>query len=259
MNNTYYNELRKLKTLDNEKVKDIYTRYQNGDANAINEIITGNLRFVVTIAKSYHKSITNKSIIELDDLISEGNIGLIQAATKFNLDFGVRFSTYAVFWIRKQIQYTINQHEDLIRLPANKLQANRKIKRMINQLYQDNQYQPTRTELEDLELFNTSEIDTYFQQQQKLISIDDQYNVEDVVENTDEFDYQFELKRKIKFALKYLTPKERLAIRMKFGIDQQPSTPTEIYEALQVSKQRVGQINQSALLKLRAILGTPVI
>lgn len=258
MNNTYYNEIKRLKTFDNEKIKEIYARVENGEPKAINEIITGNLKFVVLIAKKYYHTINNKSIIELDDLISEGNFGLIKACSLFKLEHGVRFSTYAVYWIRKYIQDSINQNEAAIRLPQKILLANRRIKKIINQLYQTNQYEPTRIELENLEMFTKQEIETYFLQK-KITNIDDQYHIEDELENADDKDYQTELKRKIVFALRYLTPKERLVIRMKFGIDQQPAQPQQIWDTLKVTRQRTNQITQSALAKLKDILGTDVI
>ena len=259
MNNTYYNELKKLKILDNERIKEIYTRVENGDSSQINEIITGNLKFVVSIAKKYYENLANKTVIELDDLISEGNYGLIEACHKFKIEFGVRFSTYAVYWIKKQILNSINQNESTIRIPANRLQANRRIRKAINQLYQQHQYQPSQRELEELELFTDKELDDYFNQQQKIIAVEDQYNIEDVIENTDEADYQFELKRKIKIALKYLTPKERIYIRMKFGIDQSPASHQEINKALNVTKQRASQLRTSALAKLKDMLGNAAI
>ena len=112
MNNIYYNELSKIKQLNDEQITNIYTRYNNGESNAINEMIEANLKFVVVIAKQYYQTINSANIITLDDLICEGNIGLIQACQKFKLEFGVKFSSYAVYWIRKTIQESIIKNKD---------------------------------------------------------------------------------------------------------------------------------------------------
>jgi RNA polymerase primary sigma factor len=254
MNNTYYNDLRKLKTINDEKVKEIYTRIDAGDSNAINEIIQANLRFVVMIAKQYYKIINKENIIELDDLISEGNIGLILAAQKFKVEFGVKFSTYAVHWIRKTIQETIEKNSDIIRLPVNKIIANRKIKKIANQLYQSNQCEATKEQLEELELFTKQEIDEYFNQK-NIISIETQFNIEDIIEvDNDSIEFQSEMKRKISLALKHLTPKERMIIKMTYGIDQTPLQPAEIWKILGISRQRISQLRIRALNKLKVRL-----
>lgn len=252
MNNIYYNELSKFKQLSDEQITNIYTRYNNGEPNAINEMIEANLKFVVVIAKQYYQTINSANIITLDDLICEGNIGLIQACQKFKLEFGVKFSSYAVYWIRKTIQESIIKNKDNIRSPSNLIESDRKILKAVKELFQKNESEVTKENIQDLGLFNDNEIKHYFTSKQ-VISIDTQFNVEDTIQENI-FDEAAELKRKIAFALKYLTPKEKQLIKMIYGIDQEPSTPSEIWEVLGVTRQRITQLKKSALNKLKDIL-----
>ena len=252
MNTIYYKELKKFNTLSNEKIKDIYHRYESGDENAINEMIEGNLKFAVLIAKRYYQTVKSENIIEMDDLISEANIGLILAAKKFNPSLGVKFSTYAVFWIMKQIQLSIKKNNSNIRIPINLYESDRKILKAISELFQKTENEITKSEIEALDLFSKNEIDHFFTNKH-IIRIDSTFEPSD--ENIEiNFDDNAEMKRKINVALKHLTPKEKIMIEMTFGINQEPASPNEIWDVLGVTRARAWQLKTSALEKLNNIL-----
>jgi RNA polymerase sigma factor (sigma-70 family) len=114
LNNTYYNDLRKRKPLSEEQIKELYTYISTGNTQAINTLVESNLRLVVLLAKNYYKSTKSDNIIEFDDLVMEGNIGLIKAVKQFNPNKGIKFSTYARFWIDAKIINFISNNSNQV-------------------------------------------------------------------------------------------------------------------------------------------------
>lgn len=117
MNQLYYDELAKLPTLSNDKIDELFLLLEKGDKEASKKIIEANLKLVVHYAKYYQKLIADSDILELEDLISSGNIGLIKAVEKFNLSKKTRFSYYAGWWIKKEILDFINANNKQIKVP----------------------------------------------------------------------------------------------------------------------------------------------
>lgn len=254
MNQIYYNELKKHKPLSEEQILEIYKRYNDGEVNALNRMIEANLRLVVLIAKGYHQTIKAENIIELEDLISEGNIGLIQACNKFKPELGVKFSSYAVYWIRRFIQGFILNNENNIKIPQSVYYSNTKINDVVQDLFQKNEFEITEKQIDELEIFTKFQIKNYFNTRNLKY---ENKNI-DVVDFDSAFDFDepnTELKNKIKEALKHLTSKERMYIKLAFGIDEEfPIPQSEIWETLKVSRQRTYQLRNSAYKKLNELL-----
>lgn len=254
MNQIYYNELKKLKPLSEEQILEIYQRHNSGDKNALNQMIEANLRLVVLIAKSYYQTVAKENIIEFDDLISEGNLGLIQAANKFNPELGVKFSSYANYWIKSFIQGFILDNENKIKIPQSVYYSNNKINEVVKEMFQQNESEITEKQIDELGIFTKYQIKNYFNSRNVKFEGQDV----EVIDFDIAFDFneaETELKDKIKKALEQLTEKEKLFITMAFGLkDDIPIPQSEIWQILKVSRQRTNQIKHSAYRKLNEIL-----
>ncbi len=234
-------------------------RIREGDELALEKLVKSNLRFVVSVAKQYQ----NRSL-PLNDLINEGNLGLIKAAKKFDETKGFKFISYAVWWIRQSIMQALAEQSRIVRLPMNKSGAINQIRRAYAELEQQYEREPTEEELAEILDMKPSEVRNTLGAEVKQMSMDAPFGEDesgsllDVLENdttgpTDgELVFNDSLKVETLRALSTLTAREREVIMMSFGIGHDnPYTLEEIGDAMGLTRERVRQIREKALQKLR--------
>lgn len=234
-------------------------RIKEGDDLALEKLVKANLRFVVSVAKQYQ----NRSL-PLNDLINEGNLGLIKAAKKFDETKGFKFISYAVWWIRQSIMQALAEQSRIVRLPMNKSGAINQIRRAYAELEQQFEREPTEEELADILEMKPSEVRNTLGAEVKQMSMDAPFGEDesgsllDVLENvttgpTDgNLVFNDSLKVETMRALSTLTAREREVIMMSFGIGfDNPYTLEEIGDAMGLTRERVRQIREKALQKLR--------
>lgn len=255
---TYLLEIGSYKLLSREEEIELFTRYRNGDMDAKDEIIKRNLRLVVSVAKDY-----SKSSIPFIDLIQDGNIGLIKAVDKFDLDRGTKFSTCAVWWIRQSILRSLAEKEKPIRIPNWILTITNKIRKYEKQYYAENGKEPSNEEisnelgitLEEVEQFKKFEYD--YTSMNKRLNDEDETEFQDVIPSEDSIDdtiMNFTLSDEIEkyFEEAKLTKHQRLVIVYKFGLN---GGEKYSYENIgKILNRTVGSVKQSeknAIIKLK--------
>jgi len=240
---TYLKDIRKLKVMTVERERQLSERICSGDIterekNQIyKELLEGNLRFVITVAKQYQ----NQGL-ELSDLVAEGNIGLLKAIQNFDWTKKLRFISYAVWWIRQSILQSLNEHARTIRLPVNVVQELFKEKKAID--------------------MNGGELSDKFANLPSIVNLDKEINDEgdtllDMIsdQNTimpDEvFNSKDVLKEKLNGIMSILDDRERAIVEDYFGLSGQTRTLEDIGNDFNLTKERVRQIKEKALRKLR--------
>ena len=256
----YLKEINKIPLLTPAEELDLALRLQKNveDKWALNKLIESNLRFVVKISKGYQGR-----GLPLTDLIHEGNMGLIKAAERFNPDKGVKFISYAVWWIRQSIRKAIRDQSKLIRLPAHKDRKLSQIKRIFSELAQKLGRPPTNEEMaEELDM-PTEEIHEIFKVSETPISLeapiddDGEGRMIDIIlgEDYQVFLKQMEmrsLRRNIETRFEVLSPQEKKVICFRFGLDDTPPlTLEETGRKLGVTRERARQIESKAITKLK--------
>ena len=224
---------------------------------AKDKLVTANLRFVVSVAKQYqHQGLT------LTDLIDEGNIGLIKAAQKFDETRGFKFISYAVWWIRQSILQAIAEQSRIVRLPLNQVGSVNKINREINRFEQLNERRPSVDEIAEKVDLPQEKIDEAMAINGHQISVDAPFvegednSLLDVMANSDAplADNQLveeSLKSEIQNALSALNERERNVLEASYGINQPELTLEEIGTKFGLTRERVRQIKEKAIRKLR--------
>lgn len=241
-----------------EEEVELARRIKAGDQNALNKLTTSNLRFVVSVAKQYQ----NQGIT-LQDLINEGNIGLIKAAKRFDETRGFKFISYAVWWIRQSILQAIADQSRIVRLPLNQVGVINKIKKETARLEQKLNRIPTTEEIAeviDMPVYKVSEIMKMNNHPQSIdspISPNEETRFVDVFvhdndEDTDNILMQESLSAEIHDVLKTLPEKEGEVLKLFYGIDTSHEyTLDEICDAMDLSRERIRQIKERALKRLR--------
>jgi RNA polymerase primary sigma factor len=250
INKKYYQDLSKFDTLTSQDIKDLYILINQGDTTSKNKLIESNLKLVIHFAKQYRSILNKTESIELDDLISEGNIGLIRAVERFNPDLNIKFSYYASFWIKKGINDFLMNQADLIRSPQKQTLAINKIGKVVETLFQKNQYEIFQNDIEELNQFTQSEINHFFYAKPyaNRIEATDDFKADEEIFEEDDVNY------KLKQSMKYLTSQERTVIKMYFGFDNANGDKIvlqEIGDELKLTKARIQQIRDKALIKLK--------
>jgi RNA polymerase primary sigma factor len=233
----YLKEIRKYAdVISKEHETELTERVLNGDNKAREELIKANLRFVISIAKTYQNN-----GIPLSDLIAEGNLGLLKAIDKFDRDKGYRFISYAVWWIKQSIIESINEHSRNIRIPVNQINDYLKAKK-----------DSKDSDEELVEMFPTTQsiFDVINEDGDELLDIieDDGILMPDHELNNS----QGNLKTELEKLLSKLDDKERDIIKMYFGIDGEPMTLDAIGDEFNLTKERIRQIKQKSLNKIRS-------
>ena len=249
----YFKDNKKPITLTSEQEKDLALRIQNGDKKAIDELVKANLKFVVTIAKEY----INQGL-PLSDLISEGNYGLIKAAHKFDVTKGFKFISYAVWWIRQSILFSLNENSRIIRLPTNVINKIQHLKVDVEKFEHENEREPMYDEVLNINGDSIIKVSNASLCLNDSINEDgdELYNIiEDKTLRPDDdyYDVNYEVKTELKGLLDSLDERERKIIQCYFGLngDSEPMTLEVIGEMFNLSRERVRQIKHKALRKLR--------
>ncbi len=256
----YLQEIGKVDLITPDEEISLASRIKKGDQDALDKLTKANLRFVVSVAKQFQ----NKGL-SLGDLINEGNIGLIKAAQKFDETRGFKFISYAVWWIKQSIMQAIADQSRMVRLPLNRVGAITKISKAASQLEQELERKPTHEEIaKELEM-SEDEVAYALKHAGRHVSVDapfsqsdnDKSSLLDVLSNNEQPEpdnslMNDSLKKEIDRALSTLTDREAEVIRLYFGINSEYSaTLEEIGEILNLTRERVRQIKEKALMRLR--------
>ena len=256
----YLQEIGKEDLLTPEEEVHLARRIRAGDQTALEKLTRANLRFVVSVAKQYQ----NNSL-SLNDLINEGNLGLVKAAQKFDETRGFKFISYAVWWIRQSIIQALAEHSRMVRLPLNKVGSLTKINKVFSELEQKFQREPTPEEVAMVLEITVEEVEATLGISARHVSMDAPFTdgesnaLIDVLENfnadkTDShLDYKDSLRIETERTLASLTEREKEVIKLFFGIGvEHPMTLEDIGEQLGITRERIRQIKDKAITKLRS-------
>ena len=253
----YLQEIGKEELISVEEEVELAQRIKKGDKEALEKLTKANLRFVVSVAKQYQ----NQGL-SLPDLINEGNLGLIKAAEKFDETRGFKFISYAVWWIRQSILQALAEQSRIVRLPLNQVGSLNKINKAFARFEQEHERTPSADELaNELELPKEKVTDT-LRVAGRHISVDAPFadgednSLLDVLVNTDSPNadrglINESLATEVERALEILTDREGDIIRYFFGIGCSEMTLEEIGEKFDLTRERVRQIKEKAIRKLR--------
>ena len=254
----YLREISRIPLLSATREAFLAERAEQGDKTARNQLIEANLRLVVSIAKKYVGQ-----GLSLEDLIGEGNIGLIRAVTKFDYRKGFRFSTYATWWIKQAITRAILEGTRTVRLPVYIMEEVMRVKRMTRQLYQELGREPTSDIIGERLNMAAERVHELLIWAEKVFSLDaplseeEENTLGDIIEDTRErgpveLTDQRLLREEIRKVLNQLTIRERQVIELRFGLlDDHDHTLEEVGKKLKVTRERVRQIEERAIRKLR--------
>ena len=253
----YLQEIGREELVTPEEEVELAQRIRKGDQEALEKLTRANLRFVVSVAKQYQ----NQGL-SLPDLINEGNLGLIKAAEKFDETRGFKFISYAVWWIRQSILQALAEQSRIVRLPLNQVGSLNKINKALGRFEQEHERQPSTEELSEMIDLPQEKIADTLRVSGRHVSVDAPFvegednSLLDVLPNedspmADKGLTNESLSIEIDMALQILTPREREIIRSFFGIACQEMTLEEIGERLDLTRERVRQIKEKAIRKLK--------
>jgi RNA polymerase primary sigma factor len=254
----YLQEIGEVPLLSPEEEIDLARRIKRNDQDALEKLTKANLRFVVSVAKQYQ----NQGL-SLGDLINEGNLGLIKAAKRFDETRGFKFISYAVWWIRQSILQALAEQSRVVRLPLNRVGALNKIGKAFSNLEQEFEREPSASEIaEELEM-TPYEVSDTLKISGKHLSLDAPFNqgddnrLLDVIEDDqqqppDDVLLNESLRIEVQRALTTLSDREAEVIKLYFGLDREhPLTLEEIGERFSLTRERVRQIKEKAIRRLR--------
>lgn len=262
----YFKSIQNIPLLTREEEEALIQKIKDGDKDALNKIVMANLRFVINIAKKY-----KNYGVPFSDLISAGNVGLIEASKRFDPSKGVKFITYASWWIKQSIADTIWHESEIIRKP-NRMHINSfKINSAYSYLREALGREPSVNEITEFlkeqgVRIKRDAVEKHFLFKGVFLSLDTPINTEDdtltlegaiSISNTEDVErdiHEEDLKRAIKLLLDVLSQREKDVIILRFGLDDEdPKTLSEVGEILGISRERVRQIEKRALRKLRSM------
>jgi RNA polymerase primary sigma factor len=257
----YLQEIGKVDLITPEEEVKLARLIKQGDQKALDRLTKANLRFVVSVAKQYQ----NQGL-SLPDLINEGNLGLIKAAQRFDETRGFKFISYAVWWIRQSILQALAEQSRIVRLPLNKVGLTNRIQKAYSQLEQEFEREPSAEELATMLEMDIEEVSATLGIAARHVSVDtplaegEDNTLLDVLENpnavkTDnELDHTESLKVEIERSLKTLTERQKEVICFFFGIGvDHPMSLEDIGEKFSLTRERVRQIKDKAITKLRTV------
>lgn len=254
----YLHEISKENLLSAEEEVELARKIKENDEEALKKLIKANLRFVVSVAKQYQ----NQGL-SLPDLINEGNLGLIKAAKRFDETRGFKFISYAVWWIRQSILQALAEQARIVRLPLNKIGSVNKINKALIELEQQHEREPSLQEISRVLKLAPEEVKEALKHTSKPLSMDAPLNGEDedsmyeVMESEDNPPpddnlMNESLNREIERALSSLTEREANIIKLYYGLgNKHPFTLEEIGEKINLTRERVRQIKEKAIKRLK--------
>jgi RNA polymerase primary sigma factor len=254
----YLQEIGEVPLLTPEEEIKLAKKIRKGDQLALEKLTKSNLRFVVSVAKQYQ----NQGL-SLGDLINEGNLGLIKAAKRFDETRGYKFISYAVWWIRQSILQALAEQSRVVRLPLNRVGALNKIGKTYSNLEQEYEREPTPQEIAEVLDISLYEVTDTLRMSGRHLSIDAPFaqgednRLLDIVHNDsqpppDSTLMSESLRQDVERSLATLTPRESEVVRLYFGLGREhPLTLEEIGELFKLTRERVRQIKEKALRRLR--------
>lgn len=253
----YLQEIGREELISVSEEVELAQRIKKGDHAALEKLIKANLRFVVSVAKQYQ----NQGL-SLPDLINEGNLGLIRAAQKFDETRGFKFISYAVWWIRQSILQALAEQSRIVRLPLNQVGSLNKITKEMSRFEQENERRPSTEEIAERLDMPVDKISDTIQVSGRHISVDAPFvegednSLLDVLNNDDSpmadaSLNQESLSKEVDRALKQLYDRERDILKMFFGIGCQEMTLEEIGAKFDLTRERVRQIKEKAIRRLK--------
>jgi RNA polymerase primary sigma factor len=253
----YLQEIGREELISVEEEVELAQRIKKGDQEALEKLTRANLRFVVSVAKQYQ----NQGL-SLPDLINEGNLGLIKAAEKFDETRGFKFISYAVWWIRQSILQALAEQSRIVRLPLNQVGSLNKINKALAKFEQENERTPSSEELSVILDIPQEKVSDTIRVSGRHVSVDAPFvdgednSLLDVLVNSDSPNadrglLNESLAKEIERALATLTERERDIVRYFFGIGTQEMTLEEIGEQFGLTRERVRQIKEKAIRRLR--------
>jgi len=254
----YLQEIGKVDLITADEEVELAQRIKAGDQIALEKLTKANLRFVVSVAKQYQ----NQGLT-LPDLINEGNLGLIKAAQRFDETRGFKFISYAVWWIRQSILQALAEQSRIVRLPLNKIGSINKINKTFAFLEQSHERPPSAEEIAKELDMTINDVKESMKNSGRHVSMDaplvegEDSNLYDVLRsgespNPDKDLLHESLRTEIERALETLTPREADVIRLYFGLgNQHPMTLEEIGETFDLTRERVRQIKEKAIRRLK--------
>ena len=253
----YLQEIGKEELLTVEEEVELAQQIRKGDRKALERLTKANLRFVVSVAKQYQ----NQGLT-LPDLINEGNVGLIKAAEKFDETRGFKFISYAVWWIRQSILQAIAEQSRIVRLPLNQVGSVNKINKALNKFEQENERRPSVEEIAASTDIPEDKADDALKANSRHVSVDAPFSDDDggsmldIMTDTNAPSVDKELlmeslREELRKVLGTLKERERLVIKDYYGIDTEEKTLEEIGSRYGLTRERVRQIREKAIRKLR--------
>ncbi len=256
----YLHEIGKVDLINAEEEVELAGRIRKGDIQALDKMVKANLRFVVSVSKQYQ----NQGL-SLPDLINEGNLGLIKAAQRFDETRGFKFISYAVWWIRQSILQALAEQARIVRLPLNKIGSINKINKTLADLEQRFEREPSLHEIAYALEVAPEEVKTALKSAGRHVSMDapvsqdEEGNMYDLMLNKDAPSpdkglLTDSLRKEIERALNTLTFREANIIRLYFGLNgKHPHTLEEIGEEFDLTRERVRQIKEKAIKRLKNV------
>lgn len=254
----YLSDVSKENMINAEEEVRLAKEIKNGSERALNKLVSANLRFVISVSKQYQGH-----GLTLEDLIAEGNIGLIIAAKRFDETKGFKFISYAVWWIRQSIMQAIAENSRVVRLPLNKVSAIQKVAQTYSRLEQEFERPPSNDEIGEVLESNPESVGNLFVYAQKQVSVDapliegEDNSLLNVIANHDSNVPTDELMREslgkdIERILVNLKEREADVLRLSFGLNgMTPMTLEEIANNLGLTRERIRQIREKGLRSLR--------
>ena len=254
----YFDEIVVFTPLPRAEEVELSQRARKGETLALDKLVKANLRFVISIAKRYQGN-----GLALEDLICEGNLGLIEASKRFDETRGFKFISYAVWWIRQSILQALAEQPRMVRLPMNQVSIINKVNKVVDKLHSDHGENPCIGEVADRLDMTESEVSDVLKMLQRHLSLnapfkkEDESSLLDVLENRraaspDDSLMQESLKEEVSGILDTLKPREAEIIRLSFGlVGERSLTLEEIGDYLKLSRERIRQIKNGALRRLR--------
>ena len=254
----YLQEIGRVDLISPEEEVVLARKIRSGDINALKKLVNANLRFVVSVAKQYQ----NQGM-SLPDLINEGNLGLMKAASRFDETRGFKFISYAVWWIRQAILQALAEQSRIVRLPVNKIGSINRINKAFARLEQTYEREPSSLELADLLEMVPDDVKESLRTNGRTLSMDapisqeEDTNMYDLMQSNDAPSpdknlINESLAYEIERALSTLSPREAKVLKFYFGLGlKHPFTLEEIGEELHLTRERVRQIKEKAIKRIQ--------